>query len=761
MTDPSLAPASASKRSSRPAAALKLLTLLAALLGAAAALAQVDPPPTAGVEVFTGAGEGAAPHDKPAKLTTTYWRVELSVKVPKSQPGAHVQMLLPLSDDHQEIVSRRLDADGFRYHDELVPPNLLGIWTVAAADRIGTQIDYDVNVAIHDTVVEIPKVALADLKPSDEERIFLQASPLVQTQDPDIRRKARELIQDAHTVEEAIWALFQQTAAFVRAVPGEAKEDAAAVLRKGSGSNTGKARLLTAMMRSVGIPARLVGGLKLEDSTKKRATIAWVEARIGTAWVPFDPGGGYFGWLPTQYLALYRQDLPLIVHSASINLEYDFLVHRIRRDTAVGAAPEPTPAAKQRAAAAPVAGQLVRTTSSYVERPVASVVMIADEDVSDEVAERILAEAREAEINVVLLHAPFESRYFREQYLQRLVSNNLALIRGAHVLLVTTHDDASLYALLTLGEKEMQLGDMRIVIAGKYPDSVGRVLGAVLYRMVDAGEVALVNKPARLLGLWEMVRANVINGVPMAEEARKWNITPTVLDQRVYEDLGWWRKLVIGAWSRAVRAQVPLQALNLILVLPVIAAIIVIVRTLIGIETFGTFSPVIVALAFLTTGLQWGLAIFAVIVSIGAAVRLLLQRARLHLVARLGILIAVVAAIMAGLTVVGASFGIGPLMNVSIFPMVIMSNVIENFTSSRAQFGTREAVRLTFNTMLLAAICYVAIETTGLQSLLLSFPELLIGAILIDVGLGKWRGLRLLEYRRFLGLAEKSDRWQR
>jgi len=312
---------------------------------------------------------------------------------------------------------------------------------------------------------------------------------------------------------------------------------------------------------------------------------------------------------------------------------------------------------------------------------------------------------------------------------------------------------------MTLGEKQLALDDMRIVVAGTFPRDVGRVLGAVLYRLVDAGEVILVPRAAGLLGLWEMVRANVINGVPMADEAKKWEFKPLVLNHQVYEDLGWWRQRVVDAWARAVRAQVPLQALNLILVLPVIAAIIVVVRTVIGIETFGTFSPVIVSLAFLTTGLRWGSAIFAVIVGVGAAVRALLQRVRLQLVARLAILIAVVAGIMAGLTVLGASFGIGALMNVSIFPMVIMSNVIENFTTSQAQFGTREAVRLTINTLVLSALCYVVIEGTGLQSRLLAYPEILIAAIVLDVVLGKWRGLRLLEYGRFFDLTRRSDRW--
>ena len=447
------------------------------------------------------------------------------------------------------------------------------------------------------------------------------------------------------------------------------------------------------------------------------------------------------------------------MHTSGLDSSTTSSIHRTSRETAAGARPEPTPAAAPGRAETQVGAQQVRTAASYVERPVASVVVIADQSVPDAVTERMLQEAQADDINVVILHARFESRYFREQYLQRLVNNNLSLIRSAHVLLIATRDDAGLYALLALGDKDIALGDMRIVVAGDFPRAVGRVLGAVLYRLVTAGEVVLVNRPAELLGLWEMVRANVINGVPMVEEARKWELKPLVLDQSMYEDLGRWRRWVVAAWARAVRAQVPLQALNLILVLPVIAAIIVIVRTVIGVETFGTFSPVIVSLAFLTTGLRWGAAIFAVIVGVGAFVRAALQHVRLQLVARLAILIAVVAGIMAGLTVLGASFGIGALMNVSIFPMVIMSNVIENFTTSQAEFGTREAVRLTINTLGLAALCYLAIETTGLQSVLLAFPELLIGAIVVDVVLGKWRGLRLLEYLRFLDLTKRSDRW--
>jgi uncharacterized protein with transglutaminase domain/transglutaminase superfamily protein len=738
----------------------RLVLALVALapLAAARIVAQDDAEPTVGTEVFTGGGEVMQPREQPAAAATTYWRVQMFLNMPDAAAGARAEVLLPLSDQHQEILGRQVESNGFSFREEPRPPNLWGHWTRTATAGGAAQIALDLNVALTDTAVAIPAVTLSELSVPEKERVYTLPSALVQSADPEVHRRARDLVKDAHTAEQAAWALFQYTAAFVRVGPGEAKEDALTVLRQERGNSSGKARLLTALLRSLGVPARVIGGLRLEDATKKRATIAWVEAFLGGVWVPMDPGGGYFGWLPNQYLALYHGDLPLIVHTSSMHLDYDFLVHRTTRE-AVSGRPAPTPASAAGRAGPPVDAAHVRTAAAYVERPVASVVVIADQSVPDAVGERMLREAQGDEINLVILHAHFESRYFREQYLQRMIDNNLALIRGAHVLLIATRDDAGLYAVIALGEKGLPLEDMRIVVAGEFPRAVGRVLGALVYRVVTAGEVVLVNQHADLLGLWEMVRANVINGVPMEDEARKWEVKPLVVNQSLYEDLGWWRHRVVAAWARGVRAQVPLQAFTLILVLPVIAAIIVVIRTVIGVDTFGTFSPVIVSLAFLATGLRWGAAIFAVIVGVGAFVRALLQHVRLQLVARLAILIAVVAGIMAGLTVIGASFGVGALMNVSIFPMVIMSNVIENFTTSQAEFGTREAVRLTINTLGLAVICYLAIETTGLQSVLLAFPELLIGAIALDVVLGKWRGLRLLEYLRFFDLTRRSDRW--
>ena len=50
-----------------------------------------------------GAGEVRSAAERPSTPTTSYWRVKAYVKLPDAQPGARVEMLLPLSDVRQQI----------------------------------------------------------------------------------------------------------------------------------------------------------------------------------------------------------------------------------------------------------------------------------------------------------------------------------------------------------------------------------------------------------------------------------------------------------------------------------------------------------------------------------------------------------------------------------------------------------------------------------------------------------------------------------
>jgi hypothetical protein len=737
---------------------LPLIVALAAIClsgPAVGARERQSPPPPTDTEVFAGSEELTHSRGSARPPAVSYWKLHLSARLEPSPRPVHVQMVVPLSDDRQSILARRFRSEGLRYREETDMVNLWAHWGAEALQE-PREIVYEVAARIEDREVPVPAVGIQGWPIPDAVQPYLEPSHLVQSNARNIRRKAQQLTGTAVHADHVLWALYQYTAGFLRAEAPDAPQDALSVLRAERGNTVGRARLLVAFLRSLGLPARLVGGLRLEHAGRKRSTISWVECFVDGSWVPLDPSGGHFGWIPNNYLALYRGDLPLFVRTASAGFEYEFSMRQTTQRSLEAAQAEDSALGALPPRAVPLPGAPVRAVGSWVTAPVASVVLLSDRALPDGATERILDEAKARSVNVVILTARDESRYFRETYLQRVVTNNLALIRDAHMILVVTRDEAGLYALLALGERGIRLADARVVVSGRFRQAVGELLGSMLYRLTAPGELVVADRPIDVLSLWEIARTNLLDGVPIRDEAARWNVHPLIFSESDHPPARAHGALV-RLWARAVRAEIPLQAVILILMLPIIATIVVVGRNVIGIESFGTFSPVIVSLAFLTTGLLWGTLIFVTIVGLGVLLRTALQRLRLQLVPRLAILIGLVSVVMAGLTLAGAALGIGPLMNMSIFPMVIMAGVIENFAASQAELGTREAVRLTVNTLALSVICYLAVDRTGMQSLVLVYPQILLAAFAVNLALGKWRGLRLLEYVRFYDLVRRGE----
>jgi hypothetical protein len=88
--------------------------------------------------------------------------------------------------------------------------------------------------------------------------------------------------------------------------------------------------------------------------------------------------------------------------------------------------------------------------------------------------------------------------------------------------------------------------------------------------------------------------------------------------------------------------------------------------------------------------------------------------------------------------------------NVSIFPVLILVLLAEDF--SRVQLGksAKVAVNLTTETLILALISFGFLTLKSVQHFALLNPEIWIVAIgVIDYALGKYVGLRLLELWRF------------
>ena len=190
------------------------------------------------------------------------------------------------------------------------------------------------------------------------------------------------------------------------------------------------------------------------------------------------------------------------------------------------------------------------------------------------------------------------------------------------------------------------------------------------------------------------------------------------------------------------------QTVILLLMLPVIAMILAFLKQVIGITTFGLYTPSVVALSFLALGWPIGLAFLLFIIITGYATRAFMRRWRLLYIPKVAIVITVVSITLLLLLGLGTLFHI-ILARDTIFVLLIMSTLSESFLNVKTEEGLYSAILGTGETILAALLCVFIVQWPWLQSFALAYPELILFTIAADVMLGRWTGLRLVEYFRF------------
>lgn len=192
------------------------------------------------------------------------------------------------------------------------------------------------------------------------------------------------------------------------------------------------------------------------------------------------------------------------------------------------------------------------------------------------------------------------------------------------------------------------------------------------------------------------------------------------------------------------------ETIILLLMLPITALIIAFARQIVGIKGFGIYTPLIIAYAFITLGLGYGLIFFAIIMTVGTLMRLLVRKSRLLYLPRMALVITSVAVAILLLILIGSYFQFNNLIAISIFAVIVMITLVEKFIAAQIERGDREAIILTLETLILSIICYWVALWPWLQSFVFSYPLLtILSTILINILLGKWTGLRLTELYRF------------
>jgi hypothetical protein len=202
-------------------------------------------------------------------------------------------------------------------------------------------------------------------------------------------------------------------------------------------------------------------------------------------------------------------------------------------------------------------------------------------------------------------------------------------------------------------------------------------------------------------------------------------------------------------YSLPIRTQ---AVYSVLLMIPIGALVMVVMRNLIGIDAFGTFMPVLIALAFRETRLLWGVILFTLLVALGLSIRFLLERLRLLLVPRLTAVLIVVVLLMLCISLMSHRLGMETGLSVALFPMVIIAMTIERMSVVWEERGPTDAIRAGLGSITIAVIAYLAMGMGWLEHLIFTFPELLLVVLAVVLLAGRYTGYRLTELKRFSAL---------
>ncbi len=210
-----------------------------------------------------------------------------------------------------------------------------------------------------------------------------------------------------------------------------------------------------------------------------------------------------------------------------------------------------------------------------------------------------------------------------------------------------------------------------------------------------------------------------------------------------------WNNFISYFVSYMVDKGVALNTIYLILILPIIATVISFSRQIIGFNALGIYMPSILAVSFLVTGLKYGIALFLMTLIVGTVARLVARKIRLSYLPRMAIVLSFVSFSIFIAFLAGAYLDKTGFLEISIFPILIMVLLTEKFISVQIERGSKSAVILVVETLFLSIICYWLASWQTMRTIVLGYPEFILLTIILNILIGKWAGLRLVEYYRF------------
>ncbi len=196
---------------------------------------------------------------------------------------------------------------------------------------------------------------------------------------------------------------------------------------------------------------------------------------------------------------------------------------------------------------------------------------------------------------------------------------------------------------------------------------------------------------------------------------------------------------------------------RIFLLFPLCTLIVVFIRNIVGFRTLAVFVPMLIASACVYTGLFMGIAMFIGVLFFAFLSHLYLEKLKLLKVPRLAAIITVLTMVIIGFIIVSDVRNPLQLGMLSLFPMVIISFLAERIHDMAVENDWMEMLISTSGSLGSIILCYLSLTSLYLQSVFAILPELLFIVLALIIFIGRWPGIRVVEYFRFRKIVGQGE----
>jgi hypothetical protein len=134
---------------------------------------------------------------------------------------------------------------------------------------------------------------------------------------------------------------------------------------------------------------------------------------------------------------------------------------------------------------------------------------------------------------------------------------------------------------------------------------------------------------------------------------------------------------------------------------------------------------------------------------VGWGIRHLLDRFHLLQVPRVGAMLTLIVLFLIAMIVVASRYGVQTTQYVALFPLVILTNLVERFWTVEAEDSTAASFRTLLGTFAVALLITLALSPPPVGTWMFRYPETLGVVLALQLLLGRYTGYRLIELYRF------------